>query len=167
MANYKSNQTIPSEMRDLINISTGALGLTGVWGGIAGPGADLPVIIPAWIGMTVGLAGQAELDIDKQTAKKVAMAVCTGAGALMGGTKLAATGIAWLTAPLTLGWSLVASAAANATLNATFTRAYGRAVAKFFLQTEKIDNIDVMVRVLIALIGFDLGFSTPHDDLIS
>lgn len=154
-------------MNKIINNCTAILGGVGILVGLAGPGADLIVIGPVWIGMTLALAEKAGQNLSQQTAKKIALTVCTGAGVFIGGTKIAAVGIAWLTAPLTFGWSLVASAAANAALNAAFTRSYGRACARFFLQTERISNIDIAVKIMIALIGIDYGISTPYDHLLS
>ena len=40
------------------------------------------------------------------------------------------------------------------------------AAAHLFLSDAKITSVDVAVRLLIALMGADLGFSTPYDDLI-
>ena len=167
MGRFSSSHEIPENMKDTINACAVGLGFVGIPGGILGPGADLVVIAPTWVGMTVALADQAGHAMSKQTAKKIALAVAAGGGAFAGGTKIASTAIGWLAAPFTLGASLAISAAANAGLNASFTYAYGRAAARYFLQTREIDNIEVMVGVLIALIGADLGFNTEYDHLIS
>lgn len=163
----KFNAEIPDDMSRIIDNCTAALGGVGLVGGLIGPGADLAVIAPVWVGMTVKLANKAGQSLSDQTAKKIAMAVCTGAGTFIGGAKVASTVLAWLTAPLTLGASLAVNAGANAALNAAFTRSYGRACARFFLANERISNTDVAVRILIALVGMDYGFSTPYDHLIS
>jgi uncharacterized protein (DUF697 family) len=163
----KYNAAIPEDMSRIINNCTAALGGVGLIGGLIGPGADLVVIGPVWIGMTVKLADKAGQSMSEQTAKKLALAVCTGAGAFIGGAKIASTALAWLSAPFTFGASLAINAAANAGLNAAFTRSYGRACARFFLQTNRISDTDVAVKVLIALVGIDYGFSTPYDHLVS
>jgi uncharacterized protein (DUF697 family) len=163
----KYNVEIPEDMLSVIQGCTASLGAVGIAGGLIGPGADLVVIGPVWIGMTVKLAEQAGQNMSEQTAKKIALAVCTGAGSFVGGAKVAATLIGWLTAPLTFGASLAVSAGTNAALNASFTYAYGKAIARFFLTTTEISNTDVVVKILIALVCTDLGFNTPYDNLIS
>lgn len=149
---------IPEKMKSIIKTCANGLGGVGIFGGLAGPGADLAIIIPTWVGMTMALADEANHTMSTQTAKRIALAVTTGLGAFMGGTKLASTGIAWLTAPFTGGASLAIAAAANAALNLTITRAYGRAVARYFIQVDEIDAIDVIITILISFVKSDLGF---------
>lgn len=163
----KFNAKIPDDMNRIIDNCTATLGGVGIIGGLIGPGADLIVIGPVWIGMTIKLAEKAGNALSEQKAEKIALAVCTGAGTFIGGAKIASTALAWLSAPFTFGASLAVNAAANAALNAAFTRSYGRACARFFLQTDEIGSVDVAVRVLIALVGLDYGFSTPYDYLLS
>lgn len=158
---------IPSEMLETIENHSLTLGGVGTVGGLFGPGADLFVIIPAWVHMTISLADKADTYMSEQTAKKIATAVATGAGTIMAGAKAASTILSWLTAIPTFGLSLLASSIANTTLNYTFTQTYGRAVARLFLQTTEISDTETMIKILIALVGAELGFSTPHDHLIS
>lgn len=157
MASFSASQPIPTNMEDTINTCAIGLGGVGIVGGVIGPGADLIVIAPAWVVMTVKLADQAGQNMDEQTAKKIAIAVATGGGAMVSGSKIAATGLSWLTAPFTLGLSLVVAATANAALNAAFTKAYGRACARYFMQTDEIHSAEVMVATLLAMIGADMG----------
>jgi hypothetical protein len=103
--------------------------------------------------------------MDEQTAKKLAIAVATGAGSFIVGTKAAATLGAWLLALPTAGASLVANMAVNATLNWKFTQAFGRAVALYFLQTGEIETSDVVVKILIALVGLQFGIPSGRADL--
>lgn len=163
----KYNVSIPDDMMSVINGCTASLAGVGAIGGLIGPGADLVVIGPVWVGMTISLADKSGANLSEQTAKKIAMAVLAGAGAFLTGTKIASVGLGWLAAAFTLGTSLIASAAANAALNAAFTRSYGRAAAKFFLTTERISSVDVAINILIALVGNEYGFSTPYDDLLT
>lgn len=153
----KHNLEVPEEMKSIIDSYTVGLGATGIVGGLIGPGADLIVIAPAWIKMTVDLAKEADEEMSKQTIKKTVLAVITGASAFMAGTKAASTGFAWLTAAFTGGISLAINAAANASLNALFTASYGRAVSKYFLLKREIGIVDLAVPSIIALIGLDLG----------
>ena len=159
----KYNFDIPKEMQTIVNSYTKGLGATGIVGGLIGPGADLIVIAPAWIKMTIELAKEADEELSEQTIKKIVLAVMTGAGAFMAGTKAASTGLAWVTAIFTGGISLAISAAANAGLNAAFTASYGRAVSRYFLLKRKIGIADLAVPTIIALIGLDLGI--PIDNL--
>ena len=163
----KYNTDIPDNMLSVINNCTTGLGIAGIGGGLIGAGTDLIVIAPVWVGMTVNLAEKAGHHMTEQTAKKIALAVCTGAGTFIAGTKIASSVLGWIGAAFTFGASLALSAAANAALNASFTKAYGKAAARFFLKTTQISNIEVMVSVIIALMGADLGFSTPYDYLIA
>jgi hypothetical protein len=163
MGKYQTE--IPEKMTKIIENCAKGLGGAGVIGGLIGPGADLVAIVPTWVIMTIALAGEAGHTMSNQTAKKLIMAVLTGVGSIMAGTKAASTGIAWLCAPFTFGISLLISAAANAALNASFTYVYGRAVARFFLKTTEITNVEVMVQVVIGIIGVDLGIPTPYNHL--
>jgi uncharacterized protein (DUF697 family) len=156
---YSASYPIPRNMLNTIEGCAGGLGGVGIFGGLAGPGADLVVIAPVWAGMVVTLAVQAGKNMDKETAKKLTIAVATGVGSFALGTKVGATVLGWLLAIPSAGLSLAASAAANAALNAKFTHAYGKAVALYFLQTDSIDSIDVMTQVLISLVAIQFGFS--------
>jgi len=156
---------IPENMRTTINACTAGLGAAGVIGGLIGPGTDLVPIALTWVGMVVTLADQAGTGMDRQTAKKVCVATAMGVGTFALGTKLASTVGAWLLAPFTGGLSLAANVAANVTLNAALTRYFGCAVARYFLQTEKIEDLDVMVKILIALVGLDFGIASPIPDI--
>jgi hypothetical protein len=159
----KYNFDIPEKMQSIIESYTVGLGATGVIGGLIGPGADLIIIGPSWIKMTIELAEEADEELSEQSIKKIVLAVLTGAGAFMAGTKAASTGLAWITAIFTGGVSLFISAAANASLNALFTASYGRAVSQYFLLKRKIGIVDLAVPSIIALIGLDLGL--PIDQL--
>ena len=159
----KYNFDIPENMQSIVNSYTKGLGATGIVGGLIGPGADLIVIAPAWIKMTIELAKEADEELSEQTIKKIVLAVMTGAGAFMAGTKAASTGLAWITAAFTGGVSLIISAAANASLNAVFTASYGLSVSRYFLLRRKIGLVDLAVPTIIALIGLDLGI--PIDNL--
>lgn len=157
MSEFNMYYPIPDRMKNIINISSKGLGGVGVLGGLAGPGADVPLIAGVWIAMTAELADEAGLSMSSNDIKKVVLAVSSGIGAMLAGTKIASTAIAWLTAPFTLGASLAISAGANATLNYAITKAYGRAVARYFLQTKEISNTKVIAKVLISMIVVDLG----------
>jgi hypothetical protein len=158
---------IPENMEKIIKFHTVGLGVVGVGGGLLGPGADLPVIAASWVAMTLDLGGAAGLTLKEQAVKKICLAVSTGAGAFLAGTKIAATAAGWITAWFTAGASLVISAAGNAALNAAFTRAYGRACARYFLQADEIDDFEVVVQVLITLIGAEMGIKMGSSDLIA
>ncbi len=164
---YSKSYPIPQEMLDTINVCTGGLGAVGIVGGAIGPGADLVIIAPVWAGMVVKLADQAGTRMDNQTAKKLCVAVATGVGSFMAGTKMASTAAAWLLALPTAGLSLLASMGVNAGLNATLTRAFGRAVALYFLQTDKIESADVIAGLIIALVASQLGVPTSGADIVA
>ncbi len=167
MGRISKTHPIPKDMQNIITTHTASLGVVGVGGGLLGPGADLPVIASSWVGMTVQLADEAGHHMKKDTVKKICLAVATGAGSFLAGSKIASTVFGWVTAAFTAGASLVVSAAGNAALNASFTRAYGRACAKYFLQVEEFDNFEVMVQVLVALLGNEMGIDMGGSELIA
>ncbi|MFN9030114.1 MAG: hypothetical protein ACK5XM_07870 [Betaproteobacteria bacterium] len=152
-------------MRNTIECCTAGLGVIGPIGGALGPGTDLPVIIPTWVGMVCTLAEQAGHQMDKHTAKKVAMATATGAMSMVAGTKVASTVLGWLLSIPSGGASLLASMAANSAINAKFTHAYGKACALYFLQSDGPDSTDVVVAVLLALIGLEFGIPSSRKDV--
>jgi hypothetical protein len=156
---------IPEDMRTTINACAAGLGAVGVIGGLVGPGTDLVAIVPTWVGMVGTLAGQAGTSMDSQTAKKICVAAAMGVGTFVLGTKVASTIGGWLLAPFTGGLSLAANVAANVALNAALTRYFGCAVARYFLQTHKIEDLDVTVKILIALVGLDFGIASPIPDV--
>jgi uncharacterized protein (DUF697 family) len=164
---YSRSYPIPENMLDTITKCTTGLGAVGIVGGAIGPGADLIVIAPVWAGMVVTLANQAGASMDNQTAKKLCVAVATGVGTFVGGAKVASTVASWLFALPTAGLSIAANIAANAALNAALTRAFGRAVALYFLQTHEIESVDVVARILIALVGLEFGVSTSRSDIMA
>ena len=157
MSKNSSNRKIPKEMEDTIKLCAGSMGGVGIWGGLVGAGADLPAIGITWVGMTVKLADQAGHTMNRQVAKKIALAVATGIGSFIGGTKAATAILGWATAALTGGLSLFVSVSANVALNTALTYAYGRAVARYFLRTEHIENVEVMVAAILTLMGDDLS----------
>ena len=167
MAKISSSYPVPPNMESIINGHTVGLGGVGILGGLAGPGADLPAIAASWVTMTLHLAEEAGHHLERDAVKKICLAVATGAGAFLAGTKLAATVGGWIAATFTFGTSLLVSAGGNAALNAAFTRAYGRSCARYFLQSEKIDGFDVVVAVLIALIGAEMGIKMGNSELIA
>lgn len=167
MAKISSSYPIPPNMESIITGHTLGLGGVGILGGLAGPGADLPVIAGSWVSMTLQLADEAGHHMERDLVKKICLAVATGAGAFLAGTKVAATAAGWITAAFTLGASLLVSAGGNAALNAAFTRAYGRSCARYFLQSDKIDGFDVVVAVLIALIGAEMGINMGSSSLVT
>jgi hypothetical protein len=164
---YSKSFPIPDNMLNTITACTAGLGGVGLVGGAIGPGADIFFIVPTWVGMVIALANQAGVSLDDQTAKKLCMTVLTGSAFFIGGTKAASTAFAWLLALPTLGASLAANAVVNAGLNATFTRAFGRATALYFLQTSKIENVDVAARVLLALIGLEFNIPTSNPEIVA
>ena len=131
MPQFSSSYPIPSEVQDVINAHTFGLGVVGIRGGIGGPGTDLPVIAGSWVEMTIDLAAKAGHKMDEQTAKKICLAVATGAGAFLAGTKLSSAAGGWIGAAFTAGLSLLISAVGNA-LNAAFTQSYGKSCARYF-----------------------------------
>jgi uncharacterized protein (DUF697 family) len=163
---YSASYPIPQKMRDTINNCVGGLGAVGVVGGAIGPGADLVVIAPTWVGMTCTLAAQAGQRMDEDTAKKLAVAVATGAGSFAIGTKIAATVGGWLLALPSGGLSLFLAMAGNAALNAKFTDAYGKSVARYFLQRKTNDN-ELAAKILIAMLAIQFGVSSPSSDVIA
>jgi len=164
MTTYSASFPVPSNITEIINGCTAGLGAVGVIGGAIGPGADLAVIGPVWIGMTLAIADAADITMDQNMAKKIVYATATGVGSFAGGAKIASTVAAWLLAIPSAGASLLISMAGNAALNAKLTHAYGMAVARYFLQTDDFDNGDVVVQVLLALIAlqFGLGIDNPY-----
>jgi uncharacterized protein (DUF697 family) len=164
---YSNSYPIPQHMLDTIGTCTAGLGGVGILGGAIGPGADLVVIAPVWAGMVVRLANQAGRNMDQQTAKKLCMTVATGVGTFVAGTKIASTVAGWLLALPTAGLSVVANMTANAALNAALTRAFGRAVALYFLQTGEIERLDVAARILVTLVGVQLGVPTSTPDIVA
>ncbi len=164
---YSASYPIPEDMLETINSCTLGLGAVGIVGGALGPGSDLIIIAPVWAGMVAALAGQAGTSMDEQTAKKLCVAVATGVGTFVAGTKIASTAAAWLLALPTAGASLVANMAANAGLNAILTRKFGRAVALYFLQASKIESIEVIAGILIALVGLEFGVPTSRCDVVA
>jgi hypothetical protein len=166
MGKYK-NIAITSKMESAIDKTAKGLAGVGVIGEAFAPGLDIAVIVPAWTILTIALAVQAGQVMEEQKARRIAMAVCTGVGALVAGTKVASTVIGWLAAPFTFGLSLLVSVSANATLNYTFTKAYGRSAARYFLASGDITDSEIAFKAIVALIGLDLGIPTPYDHLIS
>lgn len=166
MVKISSSYPIPENMEEIINSHTVGLGIIGIPGGLLGPGADLPAIAASWVMMTIALAEEAGHRMEQQTAKKICLAVATGAGSFLAGSKIAATAAGWITAFFTAGVSLVVAAAGNAALNATFTRAYGRSCARLFLQTGSIESSEVIVRALITLIGVEMGIKGGGDVIV-
>jgi uncharacterized protein (DUF697 family) len=154
-------------MMDTIEGCTAGLGAVGLVGGAIGPGADLPIIAPVWIGMTIALADQAGSAMDKETAKKIVYATATGVGSFVAGSKIAATVAGWLFAIPSGGLSLGLCMAGNAFLNGKLTHAYGKAVALYFLQTEGLDDGDLTVQVLIALVAVQMGLPSGNPDVIA
>jgi hypothetical protein len=120
---YSASYPIPQKMMDTINNCTLGLGGVGIVGGAIGPGADLIVIAPTWVGMTCTLAAQAGDSMEEDTAKKIAIAVATDVGGFVIGSKIAATVAGWLLALPSAGLSLGLSMAGNAALNAKMTDA--------------------------------------------
>jgi uncharacterized protein (DUF697 family) len=167
MTTYSASYPIPQDMIETIDNCTAGLGLVGLAGGAIGPGADLVVIAPVWIGMTVALADQAGAAMDKETAKKIVYATATGVGSFVAGTKIAATVAGWLLAIPSAGLSLGLSMAGNALLNGKLTHAYGMAVALYFLQTDGLDDGDLTVQVLIALVAVQMGFRPGNPNVIA
>lgn len=163
---YSASYAIPQNMRDTINNCTIGLGVVGIPAGMIGPGTDLAVIAPAWGVMTATLAGQAGHTMNEDTAVKLAVAVATGAGAFVAGSKVASSLLGWLLAIPTVGLSLVAAGAANAALNASFTKVYGESVARYFLQT-KTDSTEAAVKVLIGLVAVGLGLPSPSPYVVA
>lgn len=165
MTSISTTFPIPARTEQIIEKYALGLGAVGIPGGLIGPGADLAVIVPAWINMTVELAEDASHTFEKQALKKIVSAAATGIGLLGAGTKIAASVIGWLTAPLTGGLSLLVSAGANASLNTLFTYAYGRACARYFLQTDELNNADVFVRFLICAVGSEMGYEVAEETI--
>jgi uncharacterized protein (DUF697 family) len=162
MTTYSASYPVPQHMIDTIENCTAGLGVVGLAGGLMGPGADLVVIAPTWIGMTIALADQAGAAMDKETAKKLVFATATGIGSFAAGTKIAATVAGWLLAIPSAGLSLALCMGGNAALNAKCTHAYGMAVARYFLQTNGLESEDLTIRVLVALVAVQFGFR-PDD----
>lgn len=161
MTTYSASYAIPQNMQDTIDNCTLGLGAVGLPAGVIGPGTDLAIIGVVWGGMTVTLAEQAGHVMNQDTAKKIAIAVATGAGAFVAGAKVASTAAGWLLAIPSFGLSVVLSAAGNAALNAAFTKVYGESVARYFLQT-RTDDTDLAVAILVALVA--VGFGAPSPD---
>lgn len=157
---------IPDNMLSTIRACTAGLGAVGIGGGLLGPGADLPVIAPTWIGMVATLAAQADLRLEDGAVSRLVMACASGCATFVAGTKTASTVAAWLFSPLTGGSSLALNCAANAALNAKLTHAFGSATARYFLQAEQIAKTDIAVGIIIALVGLEFGIPTPRDDII-
>lgn len=151
MASFSSSYVIPDRMEEIIRLHITGNGAVGLVGGIAGPGADLPMIAMSWVGMTITLAEEAGHTMDNQTAKKICLAVATGTSSMITGSKIFAAAAGWIGSVFTGGASLAVASASNAALNAYFTRTYGRACARYFLQTDEIDTANEMVRIMISL----------------
>jgi uncharacterized protein (DUF697 family) len=162
MTTYSASYPVPQRMIATIENCTVGLGAVGVFGGLFGPGTDLVIIAPTWIGMTIALADQAGVSMDEATAKKLVYATVTGVGSFAAGAKIAATVAGWLLAIPSAGLSLGLSMAGNAALNAKFTHAYGLAIARYFLQTDGLEDGDLTIKVLIALVAVQFGFR-PDD----
>ena len=158
---------VPENMKTIVESHSSGLGGVGVIGGVIGPGTDLAIIGGSWVTMTIQLADEAGHVFDQQTAKKVCIAVATGAGAFMVGTKIAATAFGWLGAVFTGGLSIAAAAAGNAALNYSFTKAYGYSCSRYFLQTEKIHNSEVLVSILICMMGAELGIDMGSNENVA
>jgi uncharacterized protein (DUF697 family) len=157
MTTYTASFPVPVNIREIINTCTAGLGAVGVVGGAIGPGADLLVIGPVWVGMTVAIADAAGITLGESNAKKIAYAAATGVGSFAGGAKIASTVAGWILALPTAGASLLLCIAGNAALNAKLTHAYGTSVAQYFLQTHDIDDSDLVIQILLALIAIQIG----------
>lgn len=166
MSKFNSRIPIPDHMNDCIKTTTGILAGVGIPGGLIGPGADWGPIIGLWGTMTINLASEAGHSLNIDTAKKIAFAVATGVGTFLAGAKVTSKVIGWLAAPFTGGLSLAIAVLSNAAMNGSFTWMYGRAVARYFLQTDKVDSVEVMIKILSALVGAELGVSTGYEYLI-
>lgn len=145
-------------MEFAINTCAVSLGGIGLGVGHLGAGVDIGAIATAWTALMTTLAIQAGHSLDNDTIKKLALAVATGVAMFMGGMKAATTIIGWVGAVFTGGASLVISALVNGTLNSTITYSFGRAVARYFLETDKIDDIEVASSIILGAMGEDLGF---------
>ncbi len=164
---YSASFPIPQNMQDTIDNCTVGLGAVGIVGGIIGPGADLIVIAPTWVGMVVALAEQAGEAMDEATAQKICLAAATGGAAFLAGAKIAATIGAWILAIPSGGASVAVWAVGNAALNAKFTDAFGKATARYFLQTESVEASDIVVQILLALVGLQFGIPTGRHDIVA
>lgn len=167
MTTYSASYPIPQSMQDIIDGCTAGLGLVGIVGGAIGPGADLIVIAPTWVGMIVALADRAGSAMDEHTAMKIAKASAVGIGAFVGGAKIAATVGGWLLAIPSFGLSLGLSMAGNAALNAKVTNAFGKSVARYFLQTEGFESTDLIIEILTAMVSTQFGFSSTSHRVVA
>lgn len=167
MAYFSASYPIPSNMTATIEHCTLGLGAVGIVGGAIGPHADVGIIAPVWIGMAAALADQAGVAMNEGTLRKLVYATATGVVGFGVGTKIVSTVAGWLLAIPSGGLSLAIGMAGNAALNAKLTHSFGRAIARYFLQADEIDNGELAVAVLTALIGRDFGISIHCDHVIS
>lgn len=158
-----SKKQIPQSMQSIIQFHTNAMTWVGGVGGLAGAGADIPLLAASWVAMTIDLAAEAGHTLDNQTAKKLTMAVATGIGAFAFGMKAASMALGWIGALFTGGGSLAASIAANVALNRTLTRRYGQAASIYFLETEKISDVNAMAKVIYQIFRAKSGFTYVAD----
>jgi uncharacterized protein (DUF697 family) len=139
MTNYSASHPIPSDMKETIENCTVGLGAVGIIGGAIGPHADVAVIAPVWIGMAGALAEQAGSAMDEATLRNLVYATAAGAVGFGVGTKIASTVAGWLLAIPSGGLSLAIGMAGNAALNAKLSHSFGSAVARHFLQTNRVE----------------------------
>lgn len=150
---------IPQEMQSTINFHVKAMTWVGGVGGLAGAGADIPLVATSWVTMTIALAEEAGHTLDSQTAKKLTMAMATAIGTFAFGMKAATMVFGWAGALFSGGATLAASVAANIALNRTLTKRYGQAAAIYFLETEHIGNAHAMAKIMYNIFRAKSGFT--------
>jgi len=157
---------VPEEMQFSINTCSASLGVVGLTAALV-PHLDLAIIAPVWLGLTIDLGEKAGVHLEHQMAKKICMAVATGVISYVGGAKLATAIFGWLALIPSAGASLALTTAANVALNAKLTHAYGNAVARYFLQVEDLNDVDLAIAVLTALVAVQFGVPSPSEHVVA
>jgi len=154
---------IPEAMQSTINFHTESMTWVGGVSGLAGAGADVPLLATSWVTMTIDLAQKAGHSFDSEMAKELTMVVATSIGISAFGMKAASMAIGWVGAIFTGGISLAVSAGANIALNRSLTRRYGQAAAIYFLETTEISNTKTMAeriyQIFLAKSGTNYAFN--------
>lgn len=139
------NVDIPAVMRRTVMWTAGGLGVEGLFSAFAAH-ADLAIITAAWTGMLVTLADQADLNLGKDQALKIATGVVVGIGGMAAGVKAANAFFAYT------GVGTLPAMLCNAGTNGTVTYMVGMAAARVFMSEGKDACIEEIIRAIVRMI---------------
>jgi Domain of unknown function (DUF697) len=136
---------IPSGMRATVAWTAAGLGTMGLFTAFAAH-ADVGAITTAWSGMFIRLAHQADLELDKDDALKIAAGVLVGIGGLAAGVKLANTWLAYT------GVGTLPAMVCNAGTNGAVTYVIGCSAARVFISSDRGTSVQEMVKAIVRIV---------------